>query len=324
MILLFASATASLASNLVSAAFPSVSAQDLWRTEPPMHYARAAHAVVGDGKSLFALAGTGAGGVPVLVFERFDGNNWRDEGRIPGRGLNAPAAVALNGKIYLIGGFETDTNVPSAGMHVYNTTTKTWSETAPLPAPRGGHAAVVLQDKIHVLGGGNSKSTIADHDVFDPVKNAWTALAPLPRAEGSPAAVAFGGKLYAVGGRSGFSDFGAVDIYDPATNSWSAGPSIDPRGTAGAVVYCGTIYVFGGESQARRQSLGDVLRLKHDGAWELVASMPTPRNFARAVILEDAVYVVGGSPTPEASHASIGSAIVERYRVSCGSRPDVE
>jgi N-acetylneuraminic acid mutarotase len=130
MIFLLASAVTSLASNLMSAAFPSVSAQDLWRTEPPMHYARAAHAVVGDGESLFALAGTGAGGAPVLVFERFDGNNWRDEGRIPGRGLNAPAAVALNGKIYLIGGFETDTNVPSAGMHVYNTTTKTWSEYA--------------------------------------------------------------------------------------------------------------------------------------------------------------------------------------------------
>ena len=283
-----------------------------------MHYARAAHVVVGDGKSLFALAGTGAGGVPVLVFERFDGNNWRGEGRIPGRGLNAPAAVALNGKIYLIGGFETDTNVPSAAVYVYDISTKTWNQTTPMPAPRGGHAAVVLQGKIHVLGGGNSKSTIADHDVFDPAKNAWTVLAPLPRAEGSPAAAAFGDKLYAIGGRSGFSDFGAVDIYDPATNSWSAGTSIDPRGTAGAVVYCGTIYVFGGESQARHQSLGDVLRLKPGGAWELVTSMPTPRNFARAVILDDAVYVVGGSPTPEASHASIGSAIVERYRVSCG------
>jgi N-acetylneuraminic acid mutarotase len=75
--------------------------------------------------------------------------------------------------------------------------------------------------------------------------------------------------------------------------------------------------VFGGESQARRQSLGEVLRLKRNGAWEQVSSMPTPRNFARAVILNDAAYVVGGSPTPEASHASVGSAIVERFRVSC-------
>lgn len=323
MIPLLTAAIASLVFSLASAAFGTVSAENLWRTESPMHYARAAHAVVGDGRSIYALAGTGAGGAPVLVFERFDGGRWHDEGRIPGPGLNAPAAVALDGRIYLIGGFETDTNVPSAAVYVYDTAARTWSQAAPLPAPRGGHSAVVLEGKIHVLGGGNSRSTIADHDVFDPAKSAWTALAPLPRAAGSTAAVAIGGKLYAVGGRSGSSDFGAVDIYDPAGNSWSAGPSIDPRGTAGAVAYCGTIYVFGGESQVRRQSLGDVLRLKHDGTWELVASMPTPRNFARAVILDDAAFVVGGSPTPEASHASMGSAIVERFRVSCGSKPNV-
>jgi len=310
----------SFAMHVVDAAPPSVSGQESWSSAPPMHYARAAHAVVSDGNTIYALAGTGAGGAPVLVIERFDGKAWRDEGTIPGPGLNAPAAVALDGKIYLIGGFETGTNIPSDGVLVYDTTTRTWSRAAPLPAPRGGHTAVVLAGKIHVVGGGNSKSTIADHDVFDPAGNAWTALTPLPRAEGSPAAAAFGGKLYAIGGRSGPSDFGAVDIFDPAKNSWSVGPPIDPRGSAGAVVYCGTIYVFGGESQAKRQSLGEVLRLERDGAWKQLSPMPTPRNFARAVILDGAVYVVGGSPTPEPSHASTGSAVVERFRASCAPR----
>jgi N-acetylneuraminic acid mutarotase len=179
----------------------------------------------------------------------------------------------------------------------------------------------LLDGKIHVVDGGNSQSTIADHDVYDPVKNAWSALAPLPRSEGSPAMVVLDGKLYAIGGRSGPADFGSVDIYDPATNAWSEGPRIDPRGTAGAVGYCGAIHVLGGESQAKHQSLGEVLRLNRNGRWQQIATLPTPRNFARAVILNDAVYVVGGSPTPEASHASIGSAIVERFRVPCdGSR----
>jgi N-acetylneuraminic acid mutarotase len=295
--------------------------QPAWSSEPSLHYSRAAHAVVSDGKALYAVAGTGTGGVPVLMLERFDGKTWRDEGLIPGKGLNAPAAAVLNGKIYLIGGFRTDTNVPTAEVQVYDIASRKWSEAAPLPAPRGGHAAVVLDGKIHVVGGGNSQSTIADHDVYDPLKNTWSALAPLPRSEGSPAAVVLDGKVYAIGGRSGPADFGSVDIYDPATNAWSEGPRIEPRGTAGAVVYCDTIQVFGGESQAKHQSLGDVLRLNRNGEWQQIATMPTPRNFARAAILNDAVYVVGGSPTPEASHASIGSAIVERFRVPCdGSR----
>jgi len=306
----------------IAHAAPAISAQGAWSGAPPMHHARAAHAVVSDGKSIYAMAGTGAGGAPVLALERFDGAAWHDEGVIPGPGLNAPAAVALDGKIYLIGGFVTDTNLPSAGVLVYDIKAHAWSEAAPLPAPRGGHAAVVRDGRIHVLGGGNSERTLADHDVFDPARNAWTSLAPLPRSEGSPAAVVFDGNVYAIGGRSGPADFGAVDIYDPATSRWVAGPAIEPRGTSGAVVQCGAIYVFGGESQAAQRSLGDVLRLSRDGAWDKLTPMPTPRNFARAVVLDDAVYVVGGSPTPEASHASTGSAIVERFRLErpCASR----
>jgi len=177
---------------------------------------------------------------------------------------------------------------------------------------------VVFDGKIHVLGGGNSQSTLADHSVYDPKLNAWTARAPLPRSEGSPAAVVFAGRLYAIGGRSGPSDFGAVDVYDPVADRWSAGPAIAPRGTAGAGVYCGAIHVVGGESQAKRESLSEMLRLAGD-TWQEAPAMPTARNFARAVLFEDAIYVVGGSPTPDSSHASAGSAIVESYRADCGT-----
>src|SRR5205823_6409062 len=93
--------------------------------------------------------------------------------------------------------------------------------------------------------------------------------APLPRALGSLAAVAFGGKLYAIGGRSGPRDFGDVFVYDPARDSWSAGPSIEPRGTCGAVVFQESIFLIGGESQAKSRVLADVLRLRaRASAWQ--------------------------------------------------------
>ena len=288
-----------------------------WRREPSLVHARAAHAVASTDEAIYAFAGTGKGGAPVRAVERFDGKAWRDVGPMPGPGLNAPAAVALDGKVYLIGGFATDTNVPTDGVLVYDVATKIWSRAAPLPAPRGGHAAVVLAGRIHVFGGGNSRATIADHDVYDPARNAWSSLAPLPRAEGSPAGVAFDGKLYAIGGRSGPDDFGDVYVFDPLTGAWTSAAPIPPRGTAGAAAYCGAIYVFGGESQARNESLGDVLWLPRGGTWSVVSTLPTPRNFARAVVFNDAVFVVGGSPTPEPSHASEGSAVVERYFANC-------
>jgi N-acetylneuraminic acid mutarotase len=96
-------------------------------------------------------------------------------------------------QLYVVGGFTAVTNVPTDEVQVYDLQTQMWSMAASLPNPRGGHAAVVLGDKIHVFGGGNSVSTIPDHSEYDPATNTWKELTPLPRAEGSPAAVVVGG-----------------------------------------------------------------------------------------------------------------------------------
>jgi N-acetylneuraminic acid mutarotase len=197
---------------------------------------------------------------------------------------------------------------------VYDTLAKAWSEGPPLPTPRGGHAAAVLNGRVHVFGGGNSVSTIDDHSIYDPNTRTWTGGAPFPRRIGSPAAAVVNGKLYSIGGRSGPNDFGDVYIYDPAEDRWSPGPAIPARGTSGAASIGNTIYVIGGESQADRKVLGDVLRLSPDAtAWVTDGTMPVPRNYARVVVSRGGLYVVGGSTEYGASHSSRGSTIVERY-----------
>jgi N-acetylneuraminic acid mutarotase len=166
-----------------------------------------------------------------------------------------------------------------------------------------------------VVGGGNSQSTLADHSEYDPSTGKWVDRAPLSRSKGSPALVAFEGKLYAIGGRSGPGDFGDVEIYDPATDRWTAGPPISPRGTAGAAAYCGTIYVFGGESQAERKTLSEVLRLNAaKSAWGKAVPMPSARNYARAVVFGGSVFLIGGNPDVGMSHSSAGSTLVERFQ----------
>src|SRR3979411_2525745 len=78
-----------------------------WSPAPPMVHSRSAHAVVATDAGIYVIGGTGAGGAPVMQVERFDGNDWRDETTLPGEGLNAPAAVAIGSRIYVIGGFKT-------------------------------------------------------------------------------------------------------------------------------------------------------------------------------------------------------------------------
>jgi N-acetylneuraminic acid mutarotase len=283
-----------------------------WSTGPSLLHARAAHTVVATSNAIYALAGSGEGMRPVMEVERFDGNTWTLETTVP-EGLNAPAAAVVGDRIFVIGGFSGVSNLPTDRVHIYDTRSKQWSLAAPLPAPRGGHAAVVLNGKIHVFGGGNNRSTIADHSVYDPSTNAWTERAPLPRSEGSPAGVVFNGSIWAIGGRSGPNDFGDVYIYDAAADRWNSGPAIEPRGTAGAVVFAGTIFVLGGESQAQGATLRSVLQLAPNRAtWQQAPPMPTARNYARAVVLKNAIWTIGGSPAAGASHSSAGSRIVER------------
>jgi N-acetylneuraminic acid mutarotase len=288
---------------------PAGAAGASWTRVKSMPHPRSAHAVVVARGSIYVL-----GGPSTAAVDRFDGTRWRRETTLPGGIVNAPAAVALGRKLYVAGGFSASSNLPVATVRVYDLVSRKWSRAARLPAPRGGHAAVVLAGKIHVIGGGNSTSTIAAHSVYDPATDRWSAAAPLPRAEGSPAAVVLGGRLYAIGGRSGLDDYGDVYVYDAGADRWSRGPSIPPRGTAGATVYDGAIYVFGGESQARARTLGEVFRLAPgDSGWTQVATMPQPRNYARAVVFRKAVYVVGGSATAGNSHGAVGSARVDRF-----------
>lgn len=291
----------------------------VWEPAPPLINARSAHALVSTGDAIYVIGGTGAGGAPVLAVERFDGKKWVVETALPGSGLNAPAAAVIGKRIYVVGGFNTTTNIPSSDVLVYDIARRNWSKAAPLPAPRGGHAAVVMHGKIHVIGGGNSLSTLADHSEYDPSTNRWTERAPLLRSKGSPAAAVLNGKLYSIGGRSGPADFGDVDVYDEAADRWTALAPIEPRGTAGAVVYCNSIFLFGGESQAKAATLGDVLRFgTSDKTWKADADMPTPRNFARAVLFKNEVYVVGGNHSVGMSHSSSGSTTVERFHAGCG------
>ena len=255
------------------------------------------------------------GGPGTRRVERFAGHRWRIETRLPTAALNAPAAVAIGTKIYLLGGFAGTTNVPSAQVWVFDTRTKQWASSTPLPGARGGEAAVVLDGRIHVLGGGNDVSTLASHDVFDPATQTWSHAAPLPRSEGSVAAVVLGGKIWAIGGRSGFDDYGDTFVYDPASDSWTRGPRIPPRGTAGAAVWKGSIYVFGGESQTSGKVLPDVYRLAPGASrWRRVGRLPTPRNYARSVVYRRRIYVVGGSKVAGDVHAARGSRTVEWFR----------
>jgi N-acetylneuraminic acid mutarotase len=104
---------------------------------------------------------------------------------------NSAAFALLGGRLHVIGG---RTSTPKAGggraditnlamHHSYDPGSDQWVAHAPLPAPRGGHAAAVLGGGIHVFGGEAFSPTpvaFRDHLRWDPRTDRWTQQLPMP------------------------------------------------------------------------------------------------------------------------------------------------
>src|SRR5690348_10175711 len=82
-----------------------------------------------------------------------------------------------------------------------------WRALAPLPQPRAGYGAGLVDHRLVVAGGSywrnGQKIQSAQTDLFDPDQNRWTAAAPMPVAVGNAASAVIGGTLFILGGTDG-------------------------------------------------------------------------------------------------------------------------
>ncbi len=242
---------------------------------------------------------------------------WTDEGEIPG-GTHHAALVALDGRLYLIGGYVEASFEPRGDVHIYDPDTGSWSQGEPMPTPRGALAWAAVDGRIHTVGGtvadkdalhdhehttDSPDASVGTHEVYHPAEDRWERRAPMPTARNHHIAQAVDGRVVVTAGRAG-RDFTmtTTEIYDPATDSWSTGAPL-PTGRSGvaSAVLDGWMYVFGGETfdpgaqgtfeEAERYHLGD-------DRWEAIDPMPSARHGLGAAAAGGAIYVVSGGPRP--------------------------
>jgi hypothetical protein len=204
--------------------------------------------------------------------------------------------VAHSGKIYRIGGLNNRnaTKVDVEDPHstdefaAYDPDTNQWAALVPLPTARSSHNAVVIGDRLYVVGGwkleGKSPSAWQiDALVYDfkDVKAGWQKLPTPAFKRRALAAGVWKGKLVAIGGidEKGKPSL-RVDVFDPQSAAWSQGPKLPGTGMAGfgasACTLDGNLYVSG--------LRGILYRLNLTGsAWEKAGKLETPRFFHQLV-----------------------------------------
>lgn len=215
--------------------------------------------------------------------------------------LQGFALVDLGFGLARCGGSRID-NAPDArtDMHsvsacaAYDAAADAWHEMSPMPSPRSSFDAAVLDGRLYAIGGWNIEGD-QDHATFDATMatydidaNTWSAE-PSPIARRALAVVATSHAIVAIGGlEAGLHVSRAVDVFDPAAHAWSHGPDFPGEGFGMAAVAQGdAIYASGADGMVYRWSVGEP-------AWSPVHALAQPRFFHRLLIVDGALWAIGG------------------------------
>jgi N-acetylneuraminic acid mutarotase len=217
--------------------------------------------------------------------------------------------VAHKGKIYRVGGLSMRNATTDDKEDIHSTdefaefdpASGKWTALTPLPAARSSHNAVVIGDKLYVVGGwqltGTSKGTWQPDALVYDFSKPDAGWQKTPETSFKRRALAVGewnGKVFALGGMNEKAKVTMdVDVFDPQTEKWSKGPALPGAGMAafGASAWNldGKLYVLG--------LRGTLFRLSEDGTkWEDAGSLEPGRFFHQLVPApKGGLMVVGGA-----------------------------
>lgn len=210
------------------------------------------------------------------------------------------AAVALDGKVYVIGGidgFGRSVNM----VEIYNPKTDEWVAGPPLPEKRHHVAAVSVGEKLFVIGGHAGLNFAPTKKMWMLEGDGWRELANLPEARGAAAVASYVNsegreQIYIFGGAGENGVSNRVFTYDVGTNEWTRIKDMPTeREHFGAATIGDKIYVVGGRENSVTKNRDDLeVYFPEKNIWAIGPPMPSKRGGIAVASVRDRLYVFGG------------------------------
>jgi hypothetical protein len=268
-------------------------ATETWSTRASMPTGRWGVGVAtGPDGQIYAFGGMGGGycGADMLTtVEAYDPatDSWATRASMPSQRSGFGMAAASNGRIYIMGGV--DSNGLLATVEEYNPATDSWTQKADMPWPNNNIAlAAASNGKIYVLGGDVTTEVLLE---YDPEQDSWMQRASIPVARyGVKIVQASDGRIYAVGGGIGGGYTTSVEAYDPVSDIWLADSSINIARSGHILVAVGDqIFAMGGWGPTGGTD-GGPLSSVEAGTITLIPA-PENDNFASATIIDTLPFI---------------------------------
>ncbi len=192
---------------------------NVWSARASMSGPRAGMAAAAISNTIYVVGGSPSTGgdpsIPLTTVEAYDATGtWTTKAPML-VARSSPAAAAVNGTLYVIGGDGT------GSVEAYDPATDSWSMKAPIPNGGGEPRAVALNGLIYAIGG----SPVAVK-VYNPALDSWATLTssmPLP-VSGQFALAVLDGRLFAAGGNTAPVDgniaVGTLSANRPPEATW--------------------------------------------------------------------------------------------------------
>lgn len=233
-------------------------------------------------------------------------------------GRTRHATVAVDGKIYLVGGYDDFDNARTNDLFRYDPATNAWTgagQLNPIPSSSGldyvTAAYTSVNGRIYVPGGDNgAQSTYStQHHYYILSIASWLPAASLPVGTGWAQAVSVPGQAdyYLIGGLTGKDPepvFGSPPVaatsavwkYSATQDKWDAATSLNsPRYGHTAAYVGGRICVVGGLNEQNQLLPGGECWTPGGGSWQPIDALNIARFGAGSAVAPDGRwYVFGG------------------------------
>jgi len=217
-----------------------------WESISPMSSVRYTVAFTVLNQKLYAIGGV-LNGVSLASVEIFDptSETWSVGVELPA-GVNRCEAITVNGKVYVVGGWDPNSQNTNK-VYCFDPSTNIWSSKQDMPTARHGHQLVWFEDRIWAIGGSNGSSNLRKVESFNPVTNTWREEASLEVARHWPTAWVAENRVYVGGGWNPWLD--SIESYNPNSSTWELSDTLpENKGFSGSVVADGKLYLASGQN----------------------------------------------------------------------------